>query len=196
MATGNIKGGKRNYARVTPPSTSTATTAADTTNITIAYTPSTLGPTATSYVLTGTSTTGSTVTATLTTSPTTVSGWTSGGSYNVTLAGQNYNGISAQLATITGLTIPTLYTLQSTYNSSGTYTVASGITQIAAYVISAGGGGGGGGGSNNNNSNTWGGGGGGGGGAAIVGFKDFTVTAGQTVTISSSNISTAISNFR
>ena len=38
MATGNIRrtGGKRNYAKVTPPSTSTATTAADTTSVTIA----------------------------------------------------------------------------------------------------------------------------------------------------------------
>ena len=68
MATGNIKGGKRNYARPTSPSTSTATTAADTTNVTIAYTPSTLGPAATSYVFTATSTSvgASTVTQTLT----------------------------------------------------------------------------------------------------------------------------------
>jgi hypothetical protein len=51
MATGNIRGGKRNYARPTAPPTSTATTSADTTNVTIAFTPSTLGPAATSYVV-------------------------------------------------------------------------------------------------------------------------------------------------
>jgi hypothetical protein len=42
MATGNIRGGKRNYARPTPPPTSTATTSADTTTVTVTYTPSTL----------------------------------------------------------------------------------------------------------------------------------------------------------
>ena len=42
MATGNIRGGKRNYAKITSPTTTTATTSADTTNVTITYTPSTL----------------------------------------------------------------------------------------------------------------------------------------------------------
>ena len=180
MATGNIKGGKRNYARPTSPSTSTATTAADTTNVTVTYTPSTLGPAATSYVLTATSTTAATVTQTLTTSPTTVA-FQSGATYDVTIAGQNYNGAGATAAAATGLVIPAVYSLQSTYNTNGTYTVAAGITKIAGFVVS--GAGGGGGGSRSNTASYSGGGGGGGGGPAIVGFKDYTVTAGQTVTI-------------
>ena len=67
MATGNIKGGKRNYAKVTPPSTASATASTSALQATVSYTPSTLGPAATSYVITGSSTDGgATATATST----------------------------------------------------------------------------------------------------------------------------------
>jgi hypothetical protein len=58
MATGNIRGGKRNYARPTSPSTVTATASTTALEATVSYTPSTLGPAATSYVITGSSTDG------------------------------------------------------------------------------------------------------------------------------------------
>ena len=183
MATGNIRrtGGKRNYAKPTSPSTSSASTTADTTTVTVTYTPSTLGPAATSYLVTGTSTTGATVSTALTTSPTTVTGFSGGSTYTISVAAQNYNGPGVAITAAAGLVIPQVYALQSTYNTNGSYTVASGVTKIAAYVIGAGGGGGGGGTSNAGGQAAHGGGGGGSG--AIVGFKDFTVTAGQTVTI-------------
>jgi cytoskeletal protein RodZ len=68
MATGNIKGGKRNYARPTTPTTVTATASTTATEATVSYTPSTVGPAATSYVITGTSTNGGTTTTTISTS--------------------------------------------------------------------------------------------------------------------------------
>lgn len=170
---------KRNFSRPTAPSTATATTIADTTSINVSYTAATVGPTATSFLVTGTSTTGVTVSTSITTSPTTVTGFSGGATYNVTIAGQNYNGLGTTLTAGTGLSIPLVYGLQATYNTSGTYTVASGITKIAAYIISGGGGGGGG----SAHESFYPSGGGGGGGAGIVGFKDFSVTAGQTVTI-------------
>ncbi len=116
MATGNIRGGKRNYARPTAPSTSTATTAADTTNVSVSFTPSTLGPAATSYLVTATSTTAPTTSYTLTTSPTTVVLQT-GATYTVNIAGQNYNGLGAAFAAATGLVIPSTYQLAQTFNA-------------------------------------------------------------------------------
>ena len=122
------------------PGLSSASTSADTTSVTITYTPSTFGAAASSYLVTGTSTTGSTVNVAITTSPSTVTGFSSGQTYNVTVAGQNYNGPGAAASAATGLVIPAVYSLQSTYNSSGTYTVATGITKIAGFVISGSGG--------------------------------------------------------
>ncbi len=152
------------------------------------FTPSTLGPAATSYKLIASTTAGvekSSTTVTTTSGNYTVVG---GGSTDITVAGVNYNG-QGPLATIaSALAIPLIYTLQSTYNTNGTYTVATGVSKIAAYVIGAGGAGGAGG--LGVNGNAAGGGGGGGGSGAIVGFKDFTVTPGQTVTITCSPLVT------
>ena len=52
MATGNIRGGKRNYARPTPPSAASATASISAVEATVTYTPSTsgVGPAATSFV--------------------------------------------------------------------------------------------------------------------------------------------------
>ena len=55
MATGNIKSGKRNYARPTTPSTSTLSASTTQAEISYSFTPSTIGPAATSYVISGTS---------------------------------------------------------------------------------------------------------------------------------------------
>jgi hypothetical protein len=178
MATGNIRGGKRNYARPTLPITSTATTSADTSSVAIAYTPATLGAAATSYVITADNPP-VTVTRTVTTSGTNVS-ITPGGTYAVTIAGQNYNGLGPALTINNALVIPSVYDLAQTFNASGTYTIPTGITKLAGYAIGAGGGGGG---SNAGGGGSYGSSGGGGGSGAIVGFIDFTVTSGQTVTV-------------
>ena len=183
MATGNIKGGNRNFARPTKPSTSSATTAADTTSVNVSFTPSTLGPAATSYVLSGTSTVGVTVSTVLTTSPTTVSGFSSAQTYAVSITPRNQNGLGEALANITGLVIPEVYSLVGTYTSSEAVVIPAGSTKMAAYVVGAGGGGGTGGNGWPNQGQGHGSGGGGGGSGSIVGFKDFSVTAGQTVTI-------------
>jgi hypothetical protein len=180
MATGNIRGGKRNYARPTSPTTGSMTNATTVGYVDISYTASNLGPAATSFTFTGTSTTGTTVSATLTTSPTAVSGFSGGAIYAGNISGVNYNGAGVAFS-IGNITIPAQYVLQSTYNSSGTYTVESGKTKIAAFVIS--GSGGGARGANTNQNNTAGGAGGGGGGPAIAAFQEYSVTAGQTVTI-------------
>jgi hypothetical protein len=183
MATGNIKGGKRNYARPTTPTTSTVTIPNTSERvISIAFTPSTLGPQATSYDFLATKTSdGATQAATITTSGTTVT-ILAGGAYTATLSGKNYNGAGAGLS-IGTFTVPEGYALLGTYNATETVTLGAGITKIAAYVIGAGGGGGGGGGGG-----TWlqpgvGAPGGGGGSGGIVGFVDQTVTPSTTVGI-------------
>ena len=188
MATGNIRktGGKRNYAKpTTPPSTASASTVAETTSVNISFTGPTapfLGPQPLSYRVTGTATDGATVSTTIFTSPTTVSGFSGASSYDIVVSSENYNGVGAALVAATGLVIPTIYSLALNTTSTTTYTVPTGVKKIAAYVIGAGGSGGSGGqGSSNPNNN--GGGAGGGGSGAIVGFKDFSVTSGQTVTI-------------
>jgi hypothetical protein len=176
MATGNIKGGKRNYAKVTPPTTSTPTTNASTTTFTLAYTEDTLGPRATSYTVTAANT-GITSTASITTSGGSIAGFNPG-TYTLSIAGVNYNGTGPSTTISNSFVIPANYVLVGTYNSSTNYVVESGITKIAAYVI--GGGGGGSGGGNGSGHGT---GGGGGGGTGIAGFKDYAVTAGQTVVV-------------
>jgi hypothetical protein len=55
MATGNIRGGKRNYARPTTPSTSTLSASGTIAGVDYTLTPSNLGPASTSYVIAGTS---------------------------------------------------------------------------------------------------------------------------------------------
>jgi hypothetical protein len=178
MATGNIKGGKRNYAKPTTPLSGTANFTADSPNVTVTYNPSTLGPQANSYLVTATSNT-QTVTGTITSSGSNVVVYP-GGTYAITVAGQNYNGTGTALTVSNSLEVPSTYIAAAAFNASGTYTIPSGITAIAGYSIGAGGGGGG---SNGGGPSNYGSSGGGGGSGAIVGFKDFTVTAGQTVTV-------------
>ena len=183
MATGNIKGGKRNYAKPTTPTTSTVTVPNTTERvISLAFTPSTLGPTANSYTFIATRTSDSaTQTETITTSPTSIT-IGSGGAYTATLAGRNYNGLGSSIS-ISTFTVPEGYLLLGTYNNTQTVTLGNGVSSIAAYVIGAGGGGGGGGGGGYWLRPSVGGGGGGGGSGGIVGFEEFTVTGGTTVGI-------------
>jgi hypothetical protein len=143
MATGNIRGGKRNYARPTAPSTTTVTASTTQAEVTYSITPSTLGPTATSYVITGTSNDGGTaINTTVTSTSGTATGWSAGKNYSVSLAAQNYNGVGAS-GGVTTLSIPNVYELVLTANNTQNYTIPSGKTKLAGIVISAGGSGGG-----------------------------------------------------
>lgn len=184
MATGNIQGGKRRYARPGGPSAASVATSGDNSFLTVTYTPSTtgIGPQPSSYLVTGTSTTGATVSTTITTSGSTVGGFTGGANYFVTVAGQNYNGGGIGTTAATSVVIPSPYVLLNTYNASTTVTLSNNVTKIAAVVIGSGGGGGGGHGFWNP-TGTQGTGGGGGAGGGIVIFQDVSVTGGSTVGI-------------
>ena len=191
MATGNIKGGRRNYARPTTPSTSSL--AASTTQAVVSYslTPSTLGPTATSYVITGTSNDGGANTSVVVTATSgTLSQFDLGKTYSLNLAAQNYNGLGAATGNTT-VVVPTAYALAVTANATTSYVIPSSITKIAGIVVSTGGEGASGGNTGNNNG---GGGGGGGGSGALVGFWEFAVTSGNTVTLTvgSANAATKV----
>jgi hypothetical protein len=181
MATGNIKGGRRNYARPTAPSTSTLTASTSIAAVDFSFTASTLGPAATSYVIGGTSNDGGATTSTVTTSTSgSATGFTGGKTYDVYVSARNYNGEGARTQT-TSIVIPGQYELAQTFNTNGTYTIPSGKTKLAGVVVSVGGSGGTTGPGNVNTSAV--GGGGGGGSGAIAAFWEFSVTAGQTATI-------------
>ena len=192
MATGNIKGGKRNYARPTTPSTSSLSASTTTPVVDYSFTPSTLGPTATSYVITGVSNDGGANTSVVVTATSgTVSAFTTGKTYSLNLAAQNYNGPGSATGNTT-VVVPSAYELVSTANATTSYVIPSGITKIAGIVVSTGGSGAIGGARNTVNQS--GAGGGGGGSGAIVGFWDFAVTSGSTVTLTvgSANAATVV----
>jgi hypothetical protein len=183
MAKREIKVRKRNYARPTRVATATATTTADSTLVSIGYTLPAIpvGPPASSYVVTGTSNTGTAVNTVITTSGTSME-FSPGQTYNVTVAPQNHNGVGEALTASAALVIPSTYQLATIANATTTYTVPVWATKLAAYAVGAGGGGGAGGGAGGNNGNqAYGGSGAGAGG--IAGFKDFTVTSGQVITL-------------
>jgi hypothetical protein len=183
MATGNIRrtGGKRNYARPTAPTTATLTASASTAAVDFSITPSTLGPTATSYIVGGTSNDGGATTSFVTNSTSgAATGFTVAKTYDVYVSGRNYNG-EGQRTQTTSVVIPGQYELAETFNTNGTYTIPSGKTKLAGIIVSAGGSGGSTGPGTVNTSAV--GGGGGGGSGAIAAFWEFSVTAGQTATI-------------
>jgi hypothetical protein len=112
MATGNIKGGKRNYAKPTAPTAASATASEVALEATVTYTPATNGPLPASYVITGTSGDGgASVSGTSTSqSSATVSGLSTGKSYTFNVAGSNYNGAGSTITSneITAATIVTV----------------------------------------------------------------------------------------
>jgi len=164
--------------------TGTVNTNANSTTVAVSFTPNTLGPTPTSYIVTGLRSTGGTISTTGTMN---LAGngnitFPVGGTHDVRVQGVNYNGAGIPATIATAVSVPFTYTQLLVANASTTYTIPEGATKMAAYVIGAGGGGSGGGGFSGPNSSK-GGGGGGGGSAGIAGFKDFSVTPGQVVTI-------------
>ena len=176
MATGSIRP-RRSYAKSQAPTTATATTSAITTDMVINWSQITTGKRAESYIITGSSTNGgttTTVTAGLTATSVTVplTSTNSLTSFSFQVTGVNENGLSPSTTSVV-YTIPEAWTLDTTMNSSGTYTIPA--TARKLLILAAGGGTRGGEGTNN-------GGGGGGGGARIV-LWDETVTPGTTYTV-------------
>jgi trimeric autotransporter adhesin len=116
-------------------------------------------------------------------SPLTISGLTSGTSYIFNVVASSASGVINTSSVNSGSTLiqQQSYSLSQTFSSSGTFTVPAGITQIAVKGIGAGGTG-----ANGLNSDggsgAVGGRGGGGGGGFI--FKNYSVTPGQTFSVS------------
>ncbi len=98
---------------------------------------------------------------------------TSDGSRTYTVTATNANGTSTASAASNSVTTALPYTLSTTFNSSGTFTMPAGKSKVAAYVIGGGGGGAAG--------NSWRRGSSGGGGAA---FQDLSLSPGATVSVS------------
>jgi len=130
--------------------------------INVAFTPATIGQTATSYI--ATSNPGA-ITGTANSSPIPVTGLTGGTSYTFTVAAINANGTGEASPASSAQTAPTL--TSTTFNTNGNWTAPAGVNSIELIMVAGGGGGG----------NATGSMGGGGGGAG--GFLRYT---GQSVT--------------
>jgi hypothetical protein len=127
-------------------------------------------------------------TATGSSSPITVTGaFANGTSYTFTVTASNANGSAAASAASNSVTPVPAYELSSTFNTSGTYTVPSGKSQMAVFVM--GGGSSGGGASAYEHGR-------GGRSAALVGFRDYSVTPGQnfSVAVASANGTSSFGN--
>jgi hypothetical protein len=144
------------------------------------YTAPTLGPSATSYLLTAVPQNGGVTAAVTTTSATsgTITGASAGGQYKFSVAARNANGSGPATLSETQ-TIPTVYGL-TTFTTSGTITTAAFASEISGYVI--GGGSNGQSGSAGNPSGN-GSGGRGGYGGGIIGFKSIPVSSNTVITV-------------
>jgi hypothetical protein len=193
MATGNIKGGKRNYAKPSIAASSVISPSANTAGVDITIPSTQLGAGASSWLVVGTSNDGGTAVSTTVTggSGGTAGGFTGAKNYTVSVTGQNYNGSGPTSATA-AILVPTQYSLGQTFTADGTYTIPAGATKLAGVVVSKGGAGGTGSEAGGNSAGSPGGGGGGSG--AISAFWEYSVTAGQTatVTIGSSNTASKV----
>ena len=109
------------------------------TTATVPFTAPTTGGVVTTY--TATSTPGG-ITATSSTSPITVTGLVGGTSYTFKVKGTNATATGIESSASNSVTAIASYALSQTFDSSGTYTVPAGKTQIALVGVSAGGGGG------------------------------------------------------
>ena len=164
-------------------------TIANSTTVSLAFTPgATGGSEITSYVVT--SSPSVSLSTSGTSSPLTVTGsFELGTSYTFVITAVNSQGNSVESSSSNSIIPnPAVYSLSQTFNSSGTYTVPSGKKYISAYVF----GGGGSGASGNAGSNPkqfnglqWIGGNGGSGGSGGGGsaFSGYSVTPGETFTV-------------
>lgn len=134
------------------------------------------------------------ITSTSPTSPILVSGLTPGTSYTFQVAARNNSGISTAgySNSSNSVTPAPVYNLTQTFNAGGTFTVPSGKTKMAVYMIAAGGAGG----TAPKINSSAGNGGAGGGGGRVYAFSEYTVTPGATytVTIGASGGNTSFGN--
>lgn len=130
------------------------------------------------------------ITATGSSSPISVTGLTNGTAYTFTINASTPYGSSSSLSAASGSATPVAaYSLIQTFNSSGNFTVPSGITKIA--VVLTGGGGSGGYGSTGSRNSTRGGGfyhlggqgGGGGKSSYFGGFSEYATNAGTVLPV-------------
>jgi hypothetical protein len=192
LRSGTIKKLRNGKALVTAPEapTVTAVSITDTVKPTITFTPAPLGVVPTSFTVT--SSPGS-FTATGNSSPITYNsmGIPTGDDYTFSVTGTAATGTGIASAASTLLELDATYVLFETFTSSGTFTVPAGATKLAVFAL--GGGGGGTNGANNagnaSASNyeftaSYNAAGSGGASSYLGGFKDETVSGGQTFAVS------------
>lgn len=116
------------------------------------------------------------ITATSSSSPITVTGLTNGTSYTFTVQAETAYGISGQASSNSNSVSPAApdYSLAQTFDTSGNYTIPSGITKIAVAGVGAGGGGAGGASMTSGSGGSCG---------PVFIYYDYTVTAGDVVNI-------------
>ena len=158
-------------------------TATNTTTVSLPFTAGgTGGKTITSYTVISSPSISLSVSGT--SSPLTVTGsYATNTPYTFTIAAVNANGTSVASSSSSSVTPVTIYQLSATYNSSGTYTVPSGITKVAVIGVAGGGGGAGADGWGTPGSRSGTGGLGGGSGARFL-VHEIPVSPGQTYNIS------------
>ena len=178
-----LRGANSIIAKPDTPTTPVATLYDNDFGASIAFTPTTLGVTATLF--TATSNPGS-VTSTSATSPITYADGLLDGStsYTFTVRATNANGDSPESAASNSITTAGKYVLLNTYNTSGTFTVPAGVNTITAFVVGGGGSG--------DSGQGWSpagygfnaaGGGAGGSGSSVAFFENYAVTPAQTYDI-------------
>ena len=152
-------------------------TATNATTVSLPFTINNGGQTPTSFTVT--SSPSISLTTTGTTSPLTVTGSFAGGtSYTFTATATNGAGTSNASSASTSVIPNPTYSLQTTYNNSGTFTMPAGKTKVAVYAFS---------GANNGASgsagNSGGSGGVGGQGSRGAAFTDYTASPGTNFTV-------------
>lgn len=172
MKNSGIKTGQLKYDSALgglPPVMAAPTATAGTASASIAFT---AVDGATSYTVLSTP---DSVTATGTSSPISITGLTGGTSYTFQIKATNSVGTGAYSAASNSVTPATPnYALASTFNTSGNYTIPSGITKIAVAGVGAGGGGAGGASLTSGNGGSCG---------PVFIYYDYSVTPGDVVNI-------------
>ena len=172
----SLAGGNASVAVPDTPTVTGSTPAGGVAEVSVAFTESGIGAAATSFTVVSSP---DSITASGATSPINVTGLTGNTTYTFQVRGVNANGNGKLSSAGTSVVTANPYTLSETFTSSGTYTVPAGKTQVLVVLV--------GGGATSNNSV-------GGSGSKIVGFHDYSVSAGQTYAINVASAS-GTSNF-
>ena len=191
LRSGTIKKLRNGKTLVTAPEAPTLTgvSVTDTIRPTVSFTPSNTGVTPTSFTVT--STPGS-YTATGNSSPITYNsmGIATGDDYTFTVSGTASTGTGLSSAASSLLELDATYVLFETFTSSGTFTVPAGATKLAVFALGGGSGGANGANTRGNvsagpyiSTSNYNAAGDGGASSYLGGFKDQTVSGGQTYAV-------------